>query len=88
VNSSYQRADLEFVLRDSGARAIITDVEHTPLVEEVCRANGDLADMRIIEAISNGELVRYPTDALEAVIGGETLANLQYTSGTTGFPKA
>ncbi|MFW3371052.1 AMP-binding protein [Rhodococcus qingshengii] len=88
VNSSYQRADLEFVLRDSGARAIVTDVEHTPLVEEVCRANGDLADVRIIEAISNGELVRYPTEALEAAIGGETLANLQYTSGTTGFPKA
>ncbi|MGV9864580.1 class I adenylate-forming enzyme family protein [Rhodococcus koreensis] len=88
INSSYQRADLEFVLRDSGARVIVTDAEHTPLVEQVRAANADLADVRIVEAPSCDELAQYPADRPGVAISGETLANLQYTSGTTGFPKA
>ncbi|WP_141811201.1 class I adenylate-forming enzyme family protein [Nocardia bhagyanarayanae] len=88
VNSSYQRADLEFVLRDSGARVIFTDAAHTPLVAEVRAANGDLEDVRIVEAASRGELDQYPADRPMVVVSGDTLANLQYTSGTTGFPKA
>lgn len=88
VNSSYQRADLEFVLRDSGARVMFTDAEHAPLVEEVRAANDDLADLRIVEVASRAELAHYPADLPDVDISGETLANLQYTSGTTGFPKA
>ncbi|WP_231914340.1 class I adenylate-forming enzyme family protein [Rhodococcus sp. LB1] len=88
VNSSYQRADLEFVLRDSGARVMFTDAGHSPLVDEVRAANGDLGGVRIVEAASRGELAQYPADRPGVVISGETLANLQYTSGTTGFPKA
>ncbi|MBV6761921.1 AMP-binding protein [Rhodococcus opacus] len=88
INSSYQRADLEFVLRDSGARVMVTDAGHTPLVEQVRAANGDLGDVRIVEAASCGKLAQYPAERPRVAISGETLANLQYTSGTTGFPKA
>lgn len=88
VNSSYQSADLEFVLRDSGARVMFTDGGHTPLVEEVRAANGDLGDIQIVEAASPSELAQYPAERPGVAISGETLANLQYTSGTTGFPKA
>ncbi|MFC4377706.1 class I adenylate-forming enzyme family protein [Nocardia halotolerans] len=88
VNSSYQRADLEFVLQDSGARVIFTDAEHTALVEEVRAANSELADVRIVDAASPAELAAYPADRPAVEVTGETLANLQYTSGTTGFPKA
>ncbi|NGP05665.1 ATP-dependent acyl-CoA ligase [Rhodococcus sp. 14C212] len=88
VNSSYQRADLEFVLRDSGARVLITDDAHIPLAEEVRAASDDLADVRIVEAASCDELAQYPADRPRVAVSGETLANLQYTSGTTGFPKA
>ncbi|WP_161997074.1 AMP-binding protein [Rhodococcus sp. YH1] len=88
VNSSYQRADLEFVLRDSGARVLITDGAHTSLAEEVRAASDDLAHVRIVEAPSRDELTQYPADRPRVAISGETLANLQYTSGTTGFPKA
>ncbi|AWK72167.1 CoA ligase [Rhodococcus oxybenzonivorans] len=88
VNSSYQRADLEFVLRDSGARVMFTDAAHTPLVEEVRVANDDLADVRIVEVGARNEVTQYPAERPGVVMSGETLANLQYTSGTTGFPKA
>ncbi|KAF0959307.1 class I adenylate-forming enzyme family protein [Rhodococcus sp. T7] len=88
INSSYQRADLEFVLRDSGARVMFTDAGHTPLVDEVRAANGDLGDVRIVEAASCEELAQYQAERPRVAISGETLANLQYTSGTTGFPKA
>ena len=88
VNSSYRRADLEFVLRDSGARVIVTDPGHTPLVKEVLDANGDLCDVRMVEAASRSELATYPADSPGTAISADTLANLQYTSGTTGFPKA
>ncbi|PXX71675.1 acyl-CoA synthetase (AMP-forming)/AMP-acid ligase II [Nocardia tenerifensis] len=88
VNSSYRRADLEFVLRDSGARVLITDAAHAPLVDEVRAANEDLAEVRVVEATPLGELTRYPADRPAVAVAGDTLANLQYTSGTTGFPKA
>ncbi|MDJ0429091.1 AMP-binding protein, partial [Rhodococcus fascians] len=61
---------------------------HSPLVDEVRAANGDLADVRIVEAASRGELAQYPADRPDVAITPDTLANLQYTSGTTGFPKA
>ncbi|MBF6210717.1 AMP-binding protein [Nocardia puris] len=88
VNSSYRSADLEFVLRDSGARVVFTDAEHTPLVEEVRAANGELRDLRIVEVASRSELAGFPAAGPQVVVAAETLANLQYTSGTTGFPKA
>ncbi|MBF6088432.1 AMP-binding protein [Nocardia cyriacigeorgica] len=88
VNSSYQRADLEFVLRDSGARVVVTDAEHAPLVEGVRADSSELAGIRIVHAGTPGELAAYPADPPAVDIAGETLANLQYTSGTTGFPKA
>ncbi|CCF63785.1 Putative acyl-CoA ligase [Nocardia cyriacigeorgica GUH-2] len=88
VNSSYQRADLEFVLRDSGARVLVTDAEHAPLAEQVRAENSELAGIRIIHAGTPGDLTAYPADPPAVDIAGETLANLQYTSGTTGFPKA
>ncbi|MEV0078337.1 AMP-binding protein [Nocardia neocaledoniensis] len=88
VNSSYQRADLEFVLQDSGARVLFTDVEHAGLVEEVRAANSELADLRVVDASSPAELLAHPAERPPVEVVGATLANLQYTSGTTGFPKA
>ncbi|QLY28822.1 AMP-binding protein [Nocardia huaxiensis] len=88
VNSAYRRADLEFVLRDSGARLVFTDAAHAPLADEVRVANSDLADVRVIEVAESGDLARFPAQAPVVGTTGATLANLQYTSGTTGFPKA
>lgn len=86
VNCGYQRGDLAFVLRDSGARLVFTDGERVGLVAEVLGAEG-LAGVRVVDVADDGS-EHFPdlAPALPAEAG--TLANLQYTSGTTGFPKA
>ncbi|WP_244881119.1 class I adenylate-forming enzyme family protein [Tsukamurella pseudospumae] len=88
VNSAYRHADLDFVLRDSGARLIVTDDEHAPLVADVASAGTDPLDVRVIDAGTPAGLGRFSGTAPEVTVEPETLANLQYTSGTTGFPKA
>ncbi|MFE6647037.1 AMP-binding protein [Nocardioides sp. NPDC057772] len=87
VNCAYQRADLAFVLNDSGARVVVTDAERSGLVAEVLADEPDLAGVRLVEVPCDGS-ERFPTTAPDVSITAETLANLQYTSGTTGFPKA
>ncbi|MFE0021002.1 AMP-binding protein [Amycolatopsis sp. NPDC059021] len=87
VNCSYRRADLAFVLRDSGARIVFTDAERAGLVAEVRAADDALADVRVIDVADDGS-EPFPAQAPPGPAEAETLANLQYTSGTTGFPKA
>ena len=85
VNCAYQRADLAFVLRDSGAGVVLTDAERSALVGEVVVQEG-LAVRTIDVAEEDSE--RFPASPPERSVDASTLANLQYTSGTTGFPKA
>ncbi|WP_245552476.1 AMP-binding protein [Nocardia aobensis] len=87
VNSAYRAADLAFVLRDSGAKVIVSDAEHLPLVREVVSGDDALAGIRIVDVADAGE-TGFPPTAPDLAITPDTLANLQYTSGTTGFPKA
>ncbi|GHE75426.1 hypothetical protein GCM10017786_00130 [Amycolatopsis deserti] len=87
VNCSYQRADLAFVLRDSGARLVFTDAERSGLVADVRAAEADLADVRVVDVADDGS-EPFPATAPAVPVEAGTLANLQYTSGTTGFPKA
>ncbi|WP_418960382.1 AMP-binding protein [Streptomyces tritici] len=87
INSSYKKADLTFLLRDSGARVVFTDGERAGLLKEVSAAEGDLTDLRIVDVAEDGS-EPFPATAPEVRATAETLANLQYTSGTTGFPKA
>ncbi|WP_249337427.1 AMP-binding protein, partial [Tsukamurella paurometabola] len=87
VNSAYRAADLQFVLQDSGARVIVTDADHLPLVREVIAGDPALAGVAVVDIADSADAA-YPAAPPEVPVGSDTLANLQYTSGTTGFPKA
>ncbi|MBB5777235.1 AMP-binding protein [Nonomuraea jabiensis] len=69
VNVRYRAADLEHVLRDSGAVATLTTDEHAPHIP---------GTVYVLDA--------EPRDQRPALT--HEIANFQYTSGTTGFPKA
>ncbi len=89
VNPSYQPRELEFVLKQSGAEAIYYVEEFRgnqmkAIADEVCdrlpqiRHRIDLADP---DALFAGDRASLPEISIEDE------AQIQYTSGTTGFPK-
>jgi acyl-CoA synthetase (AMP-forming)/AMP-acid ligase II len=87
INCAYETKDLNHVLSDSGARMIITDEEGQEKVKRTEAWSG--GSLRIVVDLI-GSTNETPSDVLPPleIISGQTLANLQYTSGTTGFPKA
>lgn len=82
INVRYRSADLQHVLTDSSARAVFTDAEHAPQVRET----SDAACI-VLDAMAD-ELQQTSSTAPDVAITPGDLANLQYTSGTTGMPKA
>ncbi|MET7332349.1 AMP-binding protein [Nonomuraea sp. NPDC005650] len=69
VNVRYRAADLEHVLRDSGAVATLTTAEHAPHIP---------GTVYLLD----------PEPGAKPPALTHEIANFQYTSGTTGFPKA
>ena len=99
INPAYRVSELEYVLRQSGVRTLVSATEHKTsryrsMVEEVAPRVGSLEAVVYIgdeswaaleapgSAISDDEL-----DALSAALSFDEPINIQYTSGTTGFPK-
>lgn len=75
VNVRYQAADLAHVLDDSGAVLTLTTDDHAAINPGPCH------DPR--------SLIRQAGDRSPLVtVKADDVANFQYTSGTTGFPKA
>ncbi len=82
VNVAYRADDLAHVLRDSGAQVVLTEPASFPAVAEAGVRVEHVLDVEAALRDANGH--RAPVVELTA----DSLANLQYTSGTTGFPKA
>ncbi|MEZ4457686.1 MAG: AMP-binding protein [Gemmatimonadales bacterium] len=100
VNTGYREADLSHVLRDSEAGTIITLNEFVPLVDRVSETIATVDRVLAWDGLSSvrggNPEARLPfADQLERVadrhelsgLGPTTVSVLQYTSGTTGFPK-
>ncbi|WP_018682563.1 AMP-binding protein [Actinokineospora enzanensis] len=96
INPAYRTHELRFVLDQAGIRTLVAapgfkDADYAAMIEEVRPACAALHDVILIGRDSWRDLVSAePVHDLAEI--GRTLSpddaiNIQYTSGTTGFPK-
>ncbi len=90
VNPAYVPAELRYVMEQSGAEAIYhgPDARGTPLRPIIDQACGDLEAVRTIIDLSDLDRLfacDEPADLRET--DHNHILQIQYTSGTTGFPK-
>ncbi|HVO05183.1 MAG TPA: AMP-binding protein [Burkholderiaceae bacterium] len=84
---------LEYRLRDSGAKVLITDAAHLATVAAVRERVGDLQAVLLTDSDAEGTLPFWETiarasDAYDTLaLTPDTPAFINYTSGTTGRPK-
>ncbi|NNF80905.1 MAG: acyl--CoA ligase, partial [Rhizobiales bacterium] len=96
VNTGYTATELSFVLNDSDAQFLIIEEEYLPVFAGIPARPEMLKDSNIIvrgsasaeqgalqDLIETGAFPFDPPVRIEA----SDLLNIQYTSGTTGFPK-
>jgi fatty-acyl-CoA synthase len=93
VNPSYRTSELEYALRQSGCRALIAapafkSSDYAAMIEEVRPDLPDLESVILFDtpewealAAADGDGAALPECQFDEPI------NIQYTSGTTGFPK-
>jgi fatty-acyl-CoA synthase len=94
VNPAYQTSELEFVLNQSGARVLIAarafkSSNYVAMVEEVGPRCDALERTVFLDSADWEELLAAgdPEVALPEGLQFDDPINIQYTSGTTGFPK-
>jgi fatty-acyl-CoA synthase len=99
VNPAYRSHELAYVLQQSGLRMLVSAVVHKTsdyraMIDEVSSKCPDLREVVYIGEASWDELVaagaRASMDQLYArmsTLDSDDAINIQYTSGTTGFPK-
>ncbi|GGO10215.1 polyketide synthase [Microbispora rosea subsp. aerata] len=80
----HERARVRSIAENAAVSAILTDNEHLPVVAEWAEAEG-LTGIPLL-ATDSADLVD-PGDWTPENLNHETLAMLQYTSGSTGEPK-
>ncbi|MBC7305846.1 MAG: AMP-binding protein [Dietzia sp.] len=97
INPSYRVHELEFVLKQAGIKAVIAapqfkDSDYTGMLAQV---QPNCPDLELVVLFGDEEwesMVSGPTDAdvlaeIRAGLTNHDPINIQYTSGTTGFPK-
>jgi len=97
INPSYTPRELEYVLSDSSASALVIDDTCLPTLSQSRNRPAALESGRIIvvgeplqpgalrwaDLVAGGASSHTPVEP----VGRHDLLNIQYTSGTTGFPK-
>jgi crotonobetaine/carnitine-CoA ligase len=97
VNNRYTARELSYVLRDADTDFLVIHSDYLPVLEGVDRAATAIADDRVIVVGERPGGAWHHWDALIAAATPDVvprerptlddLLNIQYTSGTTGFPK-
>ena len=96
VNVGYQPRELAYVLNDSDAAFLVVDASRAELVRHACEAGDIGIEASHCVVVGRAELpgahawaVLAAFDAAPALpaVTHDDLLNIQYTSGTTGFPK-
>jgi amino acid adenylation domain-containing protein len=80
LDATFPRDRLDYILRDCGAKLIVTDSNNIALVRKICGDSIDVIDFTSPNLdLSDQDLATLPKP--------ESLAMLLYTSGSTGQPK-
>ncbi len=93
TNINYQEHDLVYILTDSEASAIVIHDEYVPLLEKVRPQVPGLEYIIVAGEASSGyphyqSITDQAADKFKiADVTANDMVNIQYTSGTTGFPK-
>ncbi|KQO42880.1 AMP-binding protein [Aeromicrobium sp. Leaf245] len=98
VNPAYRAHELGYVVGQSGMRAIVAVPElkgssFADMIDEVRPDHPGLTDVLLIGTpswdalLDAGRASDLDVDAIEATLDPTDPINIQYTSGTTGFPK-
>lgn len=80
LEPTYPRARMEFMLKDSTARVLLTDTLHAPLAKALAAERCHIINVETLDA-------NLPDDNLQLAISPDQLAYLTFTSGSTGTPK-
>ncbi|MEV5981903.1 AMP-binding protein [Streptomyces sp. NPDC052114] len=87
VNARSGSADLAYVLKDSGSVLALASQECVEGVRKAAVDVGSLKEVHTLDALAE-ELAEASSFDPGIPVGPSDIANFQYTSGTTGFPKA
>jgi fatty-acyl-CoA synthase len=98
INPAYKTSELQYVLTQSGVSMLVhargfRSSDYVSMVADVCRDCPDLRETIVIDTGWDGLLARAggtsegELSARESALQFDDAINIQYTSGTTGFPK-
>ena len=93
MNISFKEQEIHHILHDSGAKAVITDMERLPTVKNIMSKLPDLKHIILVDGNAenthnfNEITKKAPDKEPNAIIKDEDYSIIFYTSGTTGKPK-
>ncbi|MFE7801147.1 AMP-binding protein [Nocardia sp. NPDC057440] len=97
INPAYRTSELEYVLRQAGVRMLIVarafkSSDYVAMIEQVRPGCEGLEQVLVLgapewDALAQGDIDVDGLARIAATLSTDDPINIQYTSGTTGFPK-